>query len=150
MSRHKHKYCRYFHVGMILTITSFFSNGWLNIYTNITFTADVGMKLNWHYLQLITPDQMYELLLLGIAGINPLNPISAGVILTPIHAGEEGGGAKMSYPSNLCFKHPVKLKLGMDDHLSNWSWVTIFVVISDSIFCWCQQNLHPRCKLPHV
>ena len=37
---------------------------------------------------------MYELLLLGIAGINPLNPISAGVILTPIHAGEEGGGQK--------------------------------------------------------
>ena len=141
MSRHKHKYCRYFHVGMILTITSFFSNGWLNIYTNITFTADVEMKLNWHYLQLITPDQMCELLLLGIAGINHLNPISAGVILTPIHA--EEGGAKMSYPSNFCFKHPVKLKLGMDDHHNNWSWATIFLVISDSIFCWCQQNFTP-------
>ena len=40
---------------------------------------------------------MCELLLLGIAGINHLNPISAGVILTPIHA-EEGGGGKNVLP----------------------------------------------------
>ena len=149
MSRHKHKYCRFFHVGMILTITSFFSNGWLNIYTNITFTADVEMKLNWHYLQLITPDQMGELLLLGIAGINHLNPISAGVILTPIHA-EEGGGQKC--PTHLTSVSNIQ-----------WSWnlvwmITTIIEVESQFFLWSltpfsadvSKILHPRCKLPYV
>ena len=45
-----------------------------------------------------------------------VNPISAGKDRTPIH---DEGGAKMPYPSNFCFKHPMKLKLGMDDHHNN-------------------------------
>ena len=36
------------------------------------------------------------------------------------------GGANMPYPSIFCFKHPMKLKLDMDDHHHNWSWVTDF------------------------
>ena len=30
-------------------------------------------------------------------------------------------GAKMTYSSNFCFKYPMKLKLGIDDHHNNWS-----------------------------
>ena len=57
-----------------------------------------------------------------------LNTVSDGVVSTPIHAegqrdkkkrGEGGGGSKMSYPSNFSFKHPMKLKLGMNDHHNN-------------------------------
>ena len=49
---------------------------------------------------------------------NKFDPISAGVVCTPVHA-EEEGMAKMPYPSNFCFKHPMKLKLGMDDQHNN-------------------------------
>ena len=59
-----------------------------------------------------------------------LSHISVGVVCPPIHAetGREAGGgrAKVPYPSNLFFKHPIKLKLGMDDHHNNWNWVTDF------------------------
>ena len=44
------------------------------------------------------------------------NPIRAGVVRTTIYA---EGRAKMPYPSNFYFKHPMKLKLGMDDHHNN-------------------------------
>ena len=32
----------------------------------------------------------------------------------------------MPYPCDVCFKHPIKLKLGLDDYHNNWSWVTDF------------------------
>ena len=50
--------------------------------------------------------------------MNIINPISAELARTPIHA-EGEGGAKMPYQSNFCFKHPMKLKLGVDDHHKN-------------------------------
>ena len=50
-----------------------------------------------------------------LAKLRFFTPISAGAVRTPIHV----RGAKNPYPSNFCFKHPMKLKLGMDDYHNN-------------------------------
>ena len=57
-----------------------------------------------------------------------LNTVSDGVVSTPIHAegqrdkkkgGEGGGGGKTPHQTYFSFKHPMKLKLGMNDHHNN-------------------------------
>ena len=63
-----------------------------------------------------------------------------GVVRTRIHA--DGGGAKMPYSSNFCFKHPMKLKLDIDYQHFNWSRVTdfccdlwLFFLLTSAEFC---------------
>ena len=62
--------------------------------------------LHWNKYLLIAENYKITALTLSVLGW-----------VVPLFMLREGGRAKMPYPSNFCFKHPVKLKLGMNDDL---------------------------------
>lgn len=74
MAQRKQKYCHYFHSGMTITLTCLFSYCYLNIYSDITFAANVRttteLALSTVNCTNTFPDQ--RIVMSGIAGTDSL------------------------------------------------------------------------------